>query len=267
MVKSSSEAGKDLPPILPALAAATITIRHGQLHLLAGQPGGGKTLLSLWYAISSGETCLYVSADSDEGTMANRSAAILLSRPVDEIKKMRQDETSDEVDVALSDLSMRLRIDTDPHPTLDGIYEEVWAYQELFGCNPSLIVVDNLLNLQSTSENEWTGLRDSMSALHGLARSTGSAVLALHHVSENESRPNHPAPRKALMGKISQLPESIFTVAMDGDNYFVAAVKNRDGITDPNAENPISVCVDAPSMSLFNSHTELQMARTRRSYR
>ena len=36
--------------------------------------------------------------------------------------------------------------------------------------------LDNLMNIQATHDNEWTGLRDAMSALHSLARETESAV-------------------------------------------------------------------------------------------
>ena len=62
-------------------------------------------------------------------------------------------------------------------------------------------------------------------------------VVVLHHVSENDSKPRYPASRKALMGKVSQLPELILTVALDGDQFHIAAVKNRDGVSDPTAES------------------------------
>lgn len=266
VVRGTSEAGKDLPEILPALTGASIMFRRGQLHVIAGQPGRGKTLFSLWYAIKSGLDVLYFSADSDEGTVANRAAAVLLNKTVNDVKEMRKTEAVSLLEDELWELSRRVRIDPDPHPTLDSIYEEVLAYIELFGRCPAAIFVDNLMNIQAAHENEWTGMRDAMRALHGLARETESAVVVLHHVSESDSKPTKPAPMRALMGKVSALPETILTVAMDGDQYHVCAVKNRDGLADPNAENPVTVYVDAPSMSLFNSHQELEMARTRRTW-
>jgi RecA-family ATPase len=237
------------------------------MALIAGQPGGGKTLLALYFAITSGESVLYFSADSDEGTLANRSAAILLNQTVDTVKQMRLGEGEAEVQKALASLNQRVRIQTDASPSIDEIYEEVAAYIELYGDTPSIIIVDNLMNVASGTDSEWTGLRDTMNAFHSLARETQSHVMVLHHVSENESKPTFPASRKALMGKVSQLPELILTVALDGDRYHIAAVKNRDGISDPTAENYVSVCVDAPSMSLFNDHQQLAMARTRRDYK
>ena len=266
VVRSTSEAGKDLPEILPALSAATIAFRHGQLHVVCGQPGRGKTMLALWYAVTCNEPVLYFSADSDMGTMANRASAIMSKKTVNEIKQMRQTEAIAVIEDELVDLNRRVRIDPDPNPSLDGIYEEVQAYIELFGRCPSAIFIDNLMNVQSISENEWTGMRDSMRAFHSLARETESAVVVLHHVSEGESKPNRPAPMKALMGKVSHLPETILSVALDGDQYHVCAVKNRDGVADTNATNPITVYVDAPSMSLFNTHQELELHRTRRTW-
>lgn len=266
VVRGTSEAGKDLPEILPALAARTIHFRHGQLHVIAGQPGRGKTLLALWYAITCGEPVLYFSADSDQGTVANRAAAVLMSRTVNDIKEMRKLSDVSLVEDELWELNKRVRIDVDPHPTLDGIYDEVLAYVELFGKCPSAIFVDNLMNVQSMHENEWTGYRDTMRALHGLARETEAAVVVLHHVSEGDSKPNRPAPMRALMGKVSALPETILTVALDGDQYHLCAVKNRDGEADPMANDPITVYVDAPSMSLFNTHSDLELARTRRQW-
>lgn len=266
VVRSTSEAGQDLPEILPAFSAATIKFRRGQLHVIAGQPGGGKTMLSLWYAIKSNTRVLYFNADSDQGTIVNRASAILLDRTVDEVKAMRETEEIYLIEDELIELSQRIRIEPNPHPTLDDIYEETEAYVELFGCPPDLIVVDNLLNLAAAHDNEWTAMRDAMSALHSLARETESAVVVLHHVSENDSKPEFPAARKALMGKVSQLPELILTVAMSGDNYLVAAVKNRDGVSDPGAEKPIRVAVDPSRMCLFNNKEELEMANTRRTW-
>lgn len=267
VTSSSSEAGRDLPDVLPALGAAGIKFRRGQCALIAGQPGGGKTLMALYYAITSGESVLYFSADSDEGTLANRSAAILLNQTVDTIKAMRLGEGEVKVNSALATLNRRLRIQTDASPSLDEITEEVQAYIELYGDTPAIIIVDNLLNVASATDSEWTGLRDSMNFFHSLARDTQSSVVVLHHVSENDSKPRYPASRKALMGKVSQLPELILTVALDGDQFHIAAVKNRDGVSDPTAESYVSVAVDAASMTLFNDHQELSMARTRRDYK
>lgn len=266
VVRGVTDAGKDLPEILPQLTTADIRFRRGQLALIAGQPGRGKTLLALWYAVRCGEPVLYISADSDMGTVANRAAAVLMNKTVSDVKDMRESEAASEVEAELAALTRRLRIDPDPNPTIDGIYEEVLAFVELMGTTPSLIVIDVLMNVHADHDNEWTGMRDAMSAFHTLARESESAVVVLHHTSEDASSPTRPGPMKSIMGKVNQLPELILTVAMDGDHYNVAAVKNRDGSADPKAESPLTVYVDAPSMSLFNTHDQLAMHRSRRTW-
>lgn len=241
--------------------------RRAQLHMVAAQPGGGKTLLALWYAIKAGVSCLYFSADSDSRTIIARTAAVLANKTVreSEIALANDDEKLQEI---LYESASHLRFDFDPNPSLQDIEEEIQAYIELFGDTPELIVVDNLMNIANATENEWTAMRDAMSAFHYLARETEAAFLILHHVSENDSRPNFPAPRKALQGKVSQLPEMVLTVAIDApnDQFKVACVKNRHGAANPMADDYVTLFVDAERMSLFNSQTDLYMNRTRAEF-
>lgn len=272
VVAGRSAAGRDLPEILPALTEATIKVRQGQLHMIAGLPGKGKTLLAVWYAIKCGLPTLYFSFDSDEGTVSNRAAAILMGKTVDEVKAMREGPAVVEVEDALAELQTRVRFDFSGSPSLDDIYDETEAWVELFGSTPSLIVVDNLLNLRGGSDNEGTAMRDNVAALHGLARETGAAIILLHHVNSSLLTSSSPAARiyedrpphfGAVTGQVTQLPESVYSVAMVGDKYLVAAVKNRDGIADSQAQRPITVAVDPSRMSLYNSRRELELARTR----
>ena len=48
VVGVESPVGHMLPEILPQLTQAQVVFRQAQLHLIAAQPGGGKTLLALW---------------------------------------------------------------------------------------------------------------------------------------------------------------------------------------------------------------------------
>jgi len=189
---------------------------------------------------------------------------------VAEIKKLRTLDSDDPRTLAmvdsLWDLSSQIRIQTNPAPSMDDIYEEVYSWIEMFGRCPALIVVDNLSNISAMHDNEWTGLRDGLRALHTLARETLSAVVVLHHTSESVGGPTKPAPMKATMGKVNALPEVILTIAMDGPRYHIAAVKNRDGKADPYAEEPITVYVDPEGMALYNSYTELETAKKRREW-
>lgn len=246
--------GVPLPDRFPLLANAGIRIRRGQVHMVAGQPGSGKSLLSLDYAVNAGVSCLYFSADSDEDTVVNRIGAMRLGMNVSDVEDMRETPAVGMLEDELSRMQ-DIRFVYDPTPTLDTINDELDAWEEVYGTGamPDIIVVDNLINVVcETTDNEWQGLRHLMSALHDIARTTGSAVLILHHTSEGEGNATECQPRKALMGKVAQLPEVILTIALDPETeqFKVAAVKNRSGKADAMARNPIILRVDLPKMRL-----------------
>lgn len=270
VVGVESPAGHMLPEILPQLTGAQVVFRQAQLHLIAAQPGGGKTLLALWYAIQAKIPSLYFSADSDSRTIATRAGAILMEKEVATVEKMMDTEASVLLEDALADGASHVRFNFDPSPSLQDIEEEIEAWIELHGAPPAAVFVDNLMNVAAAADNEWTAMRDAMSAFHYMAREYESAFIVLHHVSENEkmSKPNYPAPRKALMGKVAALPELVLSVALDsGSNaYKIAVVKNRHGKSDPTAENYITLSAEASHMTLYNSPAELQRARTMRQW-
>ncbi len=131
-----------------------------------------------------------------------------------------------------SDFSLAYPI-IDSSPSIDDLELEIRAYVELYGEAPELIVIDNLMNVVAETDNEWAGLRAIMMELHDMARKTEACVLVLHHVSEQSeygSTINPPA-RRAIHGKVSQLPALILTLGYDPqDNVLrVAVVKNRFG--------------------------------------
>lgn len=270
VVGVESPVGHILPEILPQLTSAQVVFRQAQLHLIAAQPGGGKTMLALWYAITSKTPALYFSADSDSRTIALRAGAILMERSVSDIERMMDSEASVLLEDALADGAGHIRFSFDPSPSLQDIEEEIEAWIELHGTAPTAIYIDNLMNIAAGADNEWTALRDSMSAFHYMAREYESAFIVLHHVSENEkmSKPNFPAPRKALMGKVSALPELVLSVALDSgaNSYRVAVVKNRHGKADPNAEEYVTLAAEPSHMLLYNSGADMHKARTARQW-
>lgn len=270
VVGVESPAGHMLPEILPQMTASQVVFRQAQLHLIAAQPGGGKTLLALWYAIQSKIPSLYFSADSDSRTIATRAGAIIMDKEVSAVEKMMDSEASVLLEDALADGAAHIRFNFDPAPSLQDIEEEIEAWIELHGSAPTAIFVDNLMNVAATSDNEWTALRDAMSAFHYMAREYESAFIVLHHVSENEkmSKPNYPAPRKALMGKVAALPELVLTVALDAmaNAYKIAVVKNRHGKADPTAEEFITLTAEAAYMKLYNSPADMNRIRTMRQW-
>lgn len=220
-----------LPDVWKDLKSQHIQFRRGQVCMVAAAPNAGKSMFALIYAIKAEVPTLFFSADTDVSTVMIRVAAHLSGHSQLTVeKKLNEDPHS--YDRFLPGME-RIQWVFDSSPNLDDIEMEVKAYVELFGVFPELIIVDNLMNVVAEHENEWAGLRDIMMNLHDLARKTEACVLVLHHVSEaNEyGSPTMPSPRRAVHGKISQLPAVILTLGYDPSQGLlrVAPVKNRFG--------------------------------------
>lgn len=240
-----------LPDRFRSVALAGIRVRRGQMTMVAGQPGSCKSLYALDYAVHAGVPTLYFSADSDDSTVVARVGAMRLGMSVDDVEQVLESDNRQLVEAELADLG-DVRFVFDPTPTLDVIADEILAFNEIHGM-PSLIIIDNLINVVcETTDNEWQGLRHLMASMHQMARETNAAVLILHHTSEGEGKPTEPQARKALMGKVAQLPEVILTCALDpaAGLFRLAAVKNRSGKADASGGSYVTLSVDLPRMRL-----------------
>ena len=68
-------AGDPLPGVWENLTESGTQFRRGQLALIAAGPGTGKSAFVLNYALRSGVSCMYFSADSDAFVQLARSLA------------------------------------------------------------------------------------------------------------------------------------------------------------------------------------------------
>lgn len=243
-----------LPDLFPSLQKAGIRFRRAQVTMIAGQPNSGKSLLALFYAIKANRPTLYVSADTDAYTTSIRAAAVVTGNQIDTIEESFKQDGAVIYTHALSSLT-NLEFSFDPSPTLDDIQLMIQAYGEKYGQYPELIIIDNLMNVAALHDNEWTGMRDIMKACHHIARETEASVFVLHHTSENEGEPTKPPARKAIQGKVSQLPEMILTVAMEPEHgeFRIACVKNRFAKHSAMGNDYVTLYSDASRMKLFES--------------
>jgi hypothetical protein len=100
--------------------------------------------------------------------------------------------------------------------------------------------------------------------MHHIARETDAAVMLLHHTTENEGRPDLPPARKAIQGKIAQLPEMIVTVALvpQTGEFRVACVKNRFAANSADGSKYVTLWSDPSRMSLHNDNRAKFVANT-----
>jgi predicted ATP-dependent serine protease len=203
--------GEPLPSVFRTFDVNKIVIRRSEVSMIAGTPGAGKSTLALAIALRAKVPTLYVSADTNAHTMAMRLLSMITGKP--------QSEWSFE-----------------SAPTLADLDQEVEAFEELWGCSPTLIVVDNLMDISNDGGEEFANMRSTIKELKYLARDTNAAVLILHHTKESYTG-NPCQPRSALQGMVAQLPALICTVGTNAPGYLaVAAVKNRYGKADPTGD-------------------------------
>jgi KaiC/GvpD/RAD55 family RecA-like ATPase len=240
-----------LPDLFPSMQKEGIRFRRGQVTMIAGQPISGKSFLALFYGVKAEVPTLYISADTDAYTTSIRAAAIITGHQQTTIEESLKTDGNVFYMNELATLR-HIEFSFDPSPTLDDIQLMIQAYGEKYGQYPHLLIIDNLMNVAALHDNEWTGMRDIMKACHHLARETEASVFVLHHTSEAEGEPTRPPARRAIQGKVSQLPEQILTVAMDPESaeLRVACVKNRFAKHSAGGDQWISLRVDASRMLL-----------------
>ena len=220
-----------LPDVWDALAAKQIKFRRGQVCMVAAAPNAGKSMFALVYATKASVPTLFFSADTDTTTVMMRAAAHMSGHSQVSVEANLSNDKN--YYNKYFERLKHIKWVFDSSPSLDDIELEIKAYVELYGESPELIVIDNLMNVAAETDNEWAGLRAIMMELHDMARKTEACVLILHHVSEQSEygNPKNPPARRAIHGKVSQLPALILTLGYDPltAELKLAAVKNRFG--------------------------------------
>ena len=220
-----------LPDVWTGLAAKQIKFRRGQVCMVAAAPNAGKSMFALIYAIKAKVPTLFFSADTDTTTVMMRAASHTSGHSQVTVENNLAGN-SHYYDHHFQKID-HIKWVFDSSPSIDDLELEIRAYVELYGIAPELIIIDNLMNVAAETDNEWSGLRAIMMELHDMARKTEACVMVLHHVSEQSEygSPSKPPARRAIHGKVSQLPALILTLGYDPNQatLSVAAVKNRFG--------------------------------------
>jgi hypothetical protein len=231
--------------------------------MVAAAPNAGKSMFALIYAIRAKVPTLFFSADTDTATVMIRAASALSGHGQVSVETNLQNNPK----AYREELAGMNHIQWvfDSSPSLDDIELEVKAYVELYGIAPELIIVDNLMNVVAEHENEWAGLRQIMMELHDMARKTEACVMVLHHVSEQSEYGDttKPPARRAIHGKVSQLPSLILTLGyspLEG-TLRVAPVKNRFGPMFANADQHVPLFVDYATCRIENVDAIGRMVR------
>ena len=223
--------GEPLPFVFRSFESNKIIFRRAEVSMLAGTPGVGKSTLALALALNMKVPSLYISADTNAHTMAMRLASMISGKNQTDVEHLMNTDTG--WTKAVLAKGSHIVWSFESSPTLQDIDEEVQAFEELWGCPPEAIFIDNLMDIATDGGEEFASMRAIMKELKFLARDTNAAVIILHHTSEAVMG-NPCQPRSALQGKVAQLPALICTLGMVGTSMAIAPVKNRYGRADAN---------------------------------
>lgn len=291
LARRESTAGPSLSTTYRCLDDEGLSLRPGELHLVTATAGSLKSTLLLNILYRGQYTALYFSADTRPKTVYTRMATMVSNYPdcypnnKDAVKYGDEwpDHTMYQVSQWYQDDPERLvpylrkggrniQWCFEEAPTMDSIQDELNAYAEVHGCYPQVVVVDNLMDVDSDHPDEYAGMKETMKALKTLAARTDAAVVVLHHINESskfDPTVDQGAPaRKDITGKVSHGSSLIFTmhynrpeVQGDTGRLLVAPVKNREGKDDPSGNWVIALDAD-PEHQLITDpqHEEIRRA-------
>lgn len=239
-----------VPGNFPSFAERGVALRSGELSVVAGPPGAGKSTLALALAIRSKAPTLYFSADTTEHTMRVRSLMMLTGMNREDAEESMKADRVWASQVLASGIG-HIAWDTSSAPTLEHIELTLRAFEEARGEPPALVVIDNAGDVAFDSGDEFGSLRTLMRELRWFSRDTGASFLVLHHTTERA--PGNPAPpQSSLHGRIAQVPALIITVVSDAEPGFMGCgiVKNRYGRANVSGSDPVWLRYDPEHMSI-----------------
>ena len=230
-MRAGSNEGLALPCPLNLFARHGAYFRRGQVSLIAGASGGGKSALGTHIAVHSAPKIptLYLSADCDKITMGTRIASGILNINIEDAE-YRLREGDEDAWKSLESETNHIWFYWDSQPLLSDLDEEVHAYAYVTGAWPHLIVVDNLINIDPEGEASHVQKDSVMHHLQGLATYTNAHVMVLHHVTGQYEDGLMPIPKSGLLDKVAKRPRLVVTLYRSAENLLgVCIVKNSTG--------------------------------------
>ena len=221
------------------------------VHMIAGKPGSFKTMLALNAVANMGLLTMGFSNDSDDLTVASRLLAMSTGKPAEQMEEWISNSPQ-EAGQALQRFDY-IQWSFGVPMTLDDVWLELYAYHEVNGMWPAVVLIDILKNVVMDGLDEWGSLREVMLQSLVIARETEAAVILVHHCSDGAK--GYPVPSRVdVLGKIAGLPAVMVNVGMDNDgDMWAAGVKVRKGKSDPDAKSPFRMSVN-PEISRITDY-------------
>lgn len=222
--------GEPLPPVFETFAKNNIIFRRGEVSMIAGIPGAGKSTLALALALRMRQPTLYICADTNAHTMAMRLYSMITGVSQNDSEKALT-QTPEVVKQKLQ-ATNHIFWSFESTPSLEDMNQEVNAFEEMWGEPPAIIVVDNLIDMTGGGGEQFAAMQETLQAFKMFARENNAALIVLHHTKESYT--GEPCqPLSATQGMVNQTPAVILTIGQTTNGMLgVAPVKNRYGKAD-----------------------------------
>ncbi len=230
--RRSGSAGLPLPTVYRTLGDKQVQFRRGHLHVVASAPGVGKSVLAINLAINAGVPTLYLAMDGDETSMSIRVTQAWNGFTREEAEA-ELDITSQKARRTFDTIDEYVRWDFPGSPDMVEIRDRVWAFAELWGELPHLIVVDNMMDV--AGEESFPAYSEAEQALCALARIANTAVVVLAHVNGQYEDGRTTIPLAGVNFKATKKSSLVLTVCRGAfsDTVFLSVVKCREAAADP----------------------------------
>lgn len=241
-------------PELGDLYAFPSRPRHGELIMIAGRPGTGKSTFGMWFAHRLGIPVLYFSADMTPYEASIRLACMELKKNAEQIgEDLKEDEEA--VYSRLRDSRITFSFG---EITWKKIEREIEAYVELWNAYPQLIVIDNLMDIEGC-DSDYSEQKRAMQFLTNINREIASTMIVLHHCSdktESAKDPSQPPARRDIMNGLGEKPQRTWTVAINphSDEFRIAQVKARMEHCDPSGNQYVTLRA-IPEEARYEKHS------------
>jgi len=214
---------------------------RGNLAVCMGNPGVGKSVFTLNWALLADYPSVVISLDTDVHTQAVRAASILTGH-----EQSRVRDFPGAYSLLLKRKLKHCRIFDISLRTKD-INDLLIAEEEYWGEPPPLVIVDNISNI--VAETSYEAYRNVFIELQKVARMRDTFIIACHHIRRGSSTAK--SQRLSLhSGQYAgeQEAEMVLGLWRSDRGIEVGVLKNRNGIADPDGGLSFPVVLNGETM-------------------
>lgn len=215
-----------------------ITLRTGELVVMAGAPGGGKSTLAVNMAMKMEYPVLYFAQDTPASVLS-RMAALAINQETNSTFEAINSEQRIIISKQLEDTRPSLVFERGAQ-TLEEIEERIEALTEWLGEAPSVVFIDNLMDLivPGNTPGDNSFYHTALPAMKRMANRHNTSFIVLHHVTRGGGAAHGQGRTGISMTNLLFAGERearhVWGVYNDGGaKLTVQVLKQQDGPADP----------------------------------